>query len=77
MNLSRVVDAEYVGMLQPSAEADLAQETIGSYRVSQLRAQDLERDRTVVPDMVGEVDRSHAAATELALDAVAVGHSSL
>ena len=39
----------------------------------ELGAQDLERDRAVVPEVVGEVDRGHAAASELALEAVAVG----
>ena len=35
---------------------------------AQLGVQDLERDRPVVPEVMGEVDRGHAAAAELALE---------
>jgi hypothetical protein len=51
---------------------DLAQEPLGADGVGQLGAQDLERDLAVVLDVVGEVDDSHAARAELALDAVVV-----
>ena len=37
--------------------------------------QHLERDGAVVPDVVGEIDRGHATAPELALDCVAVGQN--
>ena len=44
----------------------------GPSACSQLGVQHLERDRPVVLQVAGEVDRGHAAAAELALDAVAV-----
>ena len=45
------------------------EEPLGAERGGQLRAQHLEGDRPVVPEVVGEVDRGHAAAAQLALDA--------
>jgi len=39
----------------------------------ELRVQDLQRDGAVVLEVVGEIDRRHAPAPELPLDAVAVG----
>ena len=60
-------------MLQPGGELDLALEALGAERGGQLGVEHLERDRPVVAEVVGEVDRGHAAAPELALDAVAVG----
>jgi hypothetical protein len=68
-----IVDAEYVRVLQASAEADLAQEAIGAHGMSQLGAENLKRHRPVMPEVVGKVHSGHAATTELALDAVAIG----
>ena len=59
-------------MLQPGRVLDLAQEALGPERGGQLGVQHLERDRAVVPEVVGEVHRGHAAAPELALEPVAV-----
>ena len=64
-------------MLQAGAEADLAQETIGPHRMSQLGAENLERHRSVVPEVVGKVHSGHAPTAEFALDAVAAGQSRL
>ena len=60
-------------MLQPGGDPDLAEEPLGSERGGELGAQHLERHGPIVPEVVGEVDRGHAAAAELALDAVAIG----
>ena len=57
--------------------ADLPQEALGAERGGELRVQDLQRDRPVVLEVVGEVDRGHPPAPELALDRVAVGQSGL
>jgi hypothetical protein len=38
--------------------------------VCQLGMEDFECDRTVVPEVVGQIDGGHSAAAELALDAV-------
>ena len=43
----------------------------------QLGVQHLEGDRPVVPEVLREVDRRHAAAPELALDRVAAGQRAL
>ena len=59
-------------MLQVRRGLDLGQEPLGAEHRGQLRAQDLERDLAVVPEVLGEVDGRHAAGAELALDAVAV-----
>ena len=42
-------------------------------RAGQLGVEDLEGDRAVVAEVLREVDRGHAAAAELADEAVAVG----
>jgi hypothetical protein len=54
----------------------IAKEPLAEDR-SQLRVEHLERDRPVMADIVGTVDHSHAARTQLALDAVAVGEGGL
>ena len=59
-------------MLQPGGELDLALEPLGAERGGQLGVEHLERDRPVVPEVLGEVDRGHAAAAELALEPVAI-----
>ena len=50
-----------------------AQEPLGAEHGGELGLQHLDRDLAVVPEVLGEVDRRHAARAELALDAVAVG----
>ena len=60
-------------MLEPGGELDLAEEALGAERGGELGMEHLERDRAVVPEVLGQVDGGHAAAAELALDAVAVG----
>jgi hypothetical protein len=60
-------------MLQPGGGPDLQEESLRSQRGGELGAQDLEGDRPIVPEVVGEVDRGHPAASELTLDAVAIG----
>ena len=62
-------------MLQPGGEADLALEALGPERGGQLGVEHLERHRPVVPEVLGEIDRGHAAAPELALERVAVGQA--
>jgi hypothetical protein len=60
-------------VLQPGGELDLALEPPGARPGCVLRQEDLEGDRTVVAKVAREVDDSHAAAADLALDGVAVG----
>ena len=58
-------------MLEPGGEPDLALEALGAERGGQLGVEHLERDRAVVLEVLGQVDRGHAAAPELALERVA------
>ena len=60
-------------VLEPRREPDLADEALGPHGLGQLGVEDFERHRSVMPEVVGEVHRGHAPATELALDAVAIG----
>jgi hypothetical protein len=48
---------------------------LGAERMGQLLVQDLEGDWPIVLEIAREVDRSHAAPAELALERVAVGQS--
>jgi len=66
-----------MGMLQPGGELDLPEEPVGAEHGGQLRVEHLERDRAVVLPVVGQEDRGHATPTQLPLEAVAVGQSSL
>ena len=59
-------------MLQPGGELDLALEPLGAERGGELGVEHLERDRPVVPQVLGQVDRGHAAPAELALEPVAI-----
>ena len=59
-------------MVEPGGEPDLPDEPLGAQRVRQLGMEDLQGDRTVVPEIAGEIDRGHAATAELALEHVAV-----
>ncbi len=63
-------------MLQVGGDLDLGQESLGAEHRGQLRPQHLDRDLAVVLQVLGEIDRGHAALAQLPLDAVAVGQSS-
>jgi hypothetical protein len=67
-----VVDGEDVGVLQACGEADLALKPLRAERESQLRVQHFERHGPVVPEVLSEIDRSHPAASKLALELVSV-----
>ncbi len=62
-------------MLELGRGLDLTPEARGAERVGQLGGEHLERDRTVVFEILREIHRGHAAAAELALDGVAPGDS--
>jgi len=64
-------------MLQPGGELDLSLEALGAERVSQVGVQDLECDRPVVTQILGEKDGCHAAAPQLALEGVRCGEGRL
>ena len=52
---------------------DLGKEPLAAERGGEVRVQYLDRDVALVLEVVGEVHRRHAARTEFALHAVAVG----
>jgi len=53
-------------MLQPGAELDLAEEAIGPEGLGQLRMEHLQGDRTLVTEVMRQVDHVHPTAAELA-----------
>jgi len=67
-----VEDRDDVGVLEPGGELDLAEESIRTEGSRELWAKQLERDRPIVPQVLGEPDGTHAAAAELTLEEVAV-----
>ncbi len=71
--LARVVYGQDVRMPEAGGDPDFQQKPLRSEGGGQLGSQDLQGDGSVVPDVVGEIYRGHAAASELSLDAIAVG----
>ncbi len=59
-------------MLQPGGDLDLAAEALGTERGGELRAEHLDRDLAIVPEVVGEVDGGHPAGADLPDQRVAV-----
>jgi hypothetical protein len=70
--VSGVEQGQDVRVLQLRGGLDLAQEPLAAERGAEVRVQDLDRDLTVVPHVLGEVHRGHPARTDLALDTVAM-----
>ena len=64
-------------MLEAGRELDFALEAFGAKRASEIGVQHLERDRSVVPQVLSEENGSHAAAPELALEGVRWGEGRL
>ncbi len=59
-------------MREVSGDLDLAEKPLGSEDGGQLGPQDLDRDLATVFQILGEVDRGHAASAEFVLDGVVV-----
>jgi hypothetical protein len=64
-------------VVETRGEPDLPNEPFRAQHLRQLRMEDLESYRTVVPKIAGQVDGGHAAAAELALEDGAVGQGGL
>ena len=60
-------------MLELGRGLDLGEEAFAAEHGAEFGPEDLEGDGAIVLDVVGEIDRRHAAGTELTLQAVAVG----
>ena len=58
-------------MGEPRGHPDLTAEALGAEHRAQLGSEHLDRNLAVMPEVVREVDRGHAAPAELALDGVA------
>jgi len=52
---------QYVGMIQPGGEGDLAKEPLGAEGGGQLGPEQLERDGAIVLEIMGTIDRGHPA----------------
>jgi hypothetical protein len=64
-----------MGMLKPGGEPDLALEAVGAERRGELGQEDFEGDWAVVLEVARQVDRSHAAAPEGALERVTIAQT--
>ena len=64
-------------MLQARRRVYLAQESLVAERLGDAGMEDLEGDRTVVPEIAGQVDDRHAATAELAHELVPSGEGVL
>jgi hypothetical protein len=70
-DLSRVVERQDVRVLESREGLDLAQEPRAAERCGEVLAKHLDRDLTIVSQVVREVHGGHAARTQLAVDAIA------
>ena len=73
MSLARVVEWEDVGVMQSGGDLDLPEKSLRPQDPRQLGTQHLDGHPPVVLEILGEVDRGHAALAQLALKPVAVG----
>ena len=68
---TRIKERQNMRVLQRRGGRDLLHESLSAKHRSEFGLQQLERDVPLVLDVLAEIDRGHAALTELALDAVA------
>ena len=59
-------------MVEPGSDLDLAQEPVGTEAGGELGMQHLDGHLAVMTGVVREVHRRHAAASDLAVDAIAI-----
>jgi hypothetical protein len=62
-----------VGMGELGRDLDLAQEAVGTERLTQLGPKDLYRDQSLVLEITGEKNHRHTTPAELTVDRVAIG----
>ena len=58
-------------MLKPRGELDFALESFGTEQRRELAMQDLERNRPIVPQVMGQEDGGHASRADLLVEAIA------
>ena len=68
-----VVEGQDVRMVQACGELDLPEKALAAERLREVGPQHLDRDVAAVLQVVGEVDRRHAALAELAVEAIVRG----
>ena len=73
VGLTGVVQRQDVRMIQPGGDLDLSQKPLGPEHRCQLGPEHLDGHGAVVLQVVGEIDRRHAAAAELVREGVAAG----
>ena len=73
VRLAGIEHAQDVRMVQARGDANLVLEALGSERHRDLRLEHLDGDLAMVPDVLGEIDRSGAADAELAFESVLAG----
>jgi hypothetical protein len=73
VRLARVDERHDVRVGEPCGDADLPQEPLGAEGSGEPGPQDFDGDLTAVLAVFGQVDRRHAAATNLPLDHISVG----
>src|SRR3954451_12677323 len=71
------MDREDLGMGKPGCNPDLAKEALRLVRMAGGGQQHLDGDLATVPQVFGQIHRSHSATTDLLLDTVAIGHGGL
>ena len=76
VGLATVEEWQDMRMLQVGGGLDFAQEPLGADDGGELRPQHLDRHLPVMPQVLGEVDRSHPPLAEFVEEAVAVGQGS-
>ena len=73
VGLARVDQPEDVRVLEIGGDLDLGQEALAAEDGGELGVEDLDRDLAAVLQVLGEIDRGHAALAQLAHEAIAVG----
>ena len=69
--LAGVVQGQNIGMLQVGRDPDLPEEPVGADRGRQLRPQNLDRHRPIVPGIERQVHGGHASLADQPLDGIA------
>jgi hypothetical protein len=64
-----------VGVLQVGGDLDFLEEALRAEHRREFRLEHFERDLSVVPEVMSQVHRGHAALAEFALDAVLTSES--
>jgi hypothetical protein len=70
VGLARVNQSEHVRVTQAGGDLHFALEPLHPEDLGEVRMEDLDRDRSAVLQVLGEIDGGHAAAAKLALELI-------